>query len=60
MKRHGYLFDRVVAFDNLLLSAHKTCLGKKANPAVARLYFNLEPELFRLQAELRSGSLNLG
>jgi hypothetical protein len=28
MKRHGYLFERIVAFDNLLLAGHNA-LRKK-------------------------------
>lgn len=55
MKRYGNLFDRVVAFDNLLSAAHKTMLGQKRRPTVARFYFHLETELFALEEELRTG-----
>jgi RNA-directed DNA polymerase len=56
MKRFGNLFDRVVAFDNLLLAADKTLRGQKHKPSAARFYYDLEPELLRLQEELENGS----
>ncbi len=55
MKRAGYLFEQITSFDNLTLAAYKTFRGQKQNPAVARFYFHLETELFRLQEELKSG-----
>jgi hypothetical protein len=36
MKRIGHLFERIVAFDNLLLAAEKTMRGQKHKPAAAR------------------------
>ena len=56
MKRYGHLFERIVAFDNLLLAAEKTLRGQKHKPAAARFYFHLESELFQLQEELTAGS----
>ncbi len=56
MKRYGHLFEQIVTFENLMLAAHKTLLGHKSRRAVARLYFDLEPEVLRLQEELTSGS----
>jgi retron-type reverse transcriptase len=56
MKRFGNLFEKVVTFDNLLLAANKTLRGQKRKPAAARFYYDLEPELLRLQEELESGS----
>ncbi|MGH9845337.1 MAG: reverse transcriptase domain-containing protein [Blastocatellia bacterium] len=56
MKRAGHLFERIVAFDNLLLAADKTLRGQKHKPAAARFYFHLESELFQLQEELTAGS----
>ncbi len=55
MRREGYLFEQVVAMENLLLAARKTFRGKKDKAPVARFYFHLETELVALQAELRSG-----
>jgi hypothetical protein len=56
MKRHGFLFDRIVAFDNLTEAARKAFRGQKDRPAVARMYFHLETELWQLQEELVSGA----
>jgi RNA-directed DNA polymerase len=56
MKRAGHLFERIASFDNLILAAHKTFRGQKHKPGVARFYFHLETELFRLQQELQSGN----
>jgi len=56
MKRHGYLFDRIVAFDNLVEAARKAFRGQKDRPAVALMYFNLETELWQLQEELMTGA----
>ena len=54
MKRHGYLFERIVTFDNLLLAGKKALRGKKDRPVVAQFYFHLETELLHLEEELRS------
>lgn len=55
MKRVGNLYDGIVAFDNLLEAARKTLRGQKRKPAAARFFFDLEPELLRLQDELTGG-----
>lgn len=55
MKRHGFLFDRIVAFDNLNEAARKAFRGQKDRPAVARMYFHLETELWRIREELITG-----
>lgn len=55
MKRHGYLFERIVSFDNLLLAAHKARRGKQERRSVAHFLFHLESELLTLQDELQSG-----
>ncbi|MGH9838254.1 MAG: reverse transcriptase domain-containing protein [Blastocatellia bacterium] len=52
MKRFGHLFEQIATFDNLLLAARKTLRGQKEKPEAARFWFDLEPELFRLQEEL--------
>lgn len=55
MKRYGHLFERISAFETLLLAAHKAMQGKRDRLRVAHFMFHLEPEIFRLQDELRSG-----
>ncbi|MBF0263273.1 MAG: group II intron reverse transcriptase domain-containing protein [Magnetococcales bacterium] len=55
MHRSGNLFERVVAFDNLWLAAHKAWRGKKDKARIAHFYFNLELELLALQEELVTG-----
>jgi RNA-directed DNA polymerase len=55
MKRHGLLFDRMVAFENLRIAAHEAVRQKRGRRDVARFLFDLEPELISLQAELASG-----
>ena len=56
MKRYGHLFEQVVEYGNLLAGAHRARRGKRDRVAVARFVFHLEPNLLRLQEELRSGS----
>ena len=55
MKRIGGLWDRVVAFENLLLAYRKARRGKRGRIEVARFGCDLEVELLKLQAELNSG-----
>lgn len=55
MRRVGCLFERVVAWTNLLIAAKKAARGKRSRPVVARFFFNLEFELIRLQRELETG-----
>ena len=59
MKRHGHLFEQVVEYGNLLAAAHRARRGKRDRIAVARFVFDLEPNLLRLQEELRSGSYRM-
>jgi len=56
MKRHGYLFESVVSFDNLLRASEKALRGQKKKPTAARFFFNLEGELLQLQEELIEGT----
>jgi len=56
MKRKGYLFEQVTAFDNLLLAAKKAAQGKSTQPRVAQFLFHLETELFKLQEEMQNGN----
>ena len=60
MKRHGDLWPRIVAFENLLLAARKAQLGKRSRHNVRLFNFNLEGELTQLQTELMSGSYQPG
>jgi RNA-directed DNA polymerase len=53
MKRHGDLWPRVIAFDNLLLAYRKARRGKRGRADVARFGLALEKELLQLQRELR-------
>lgn len=55
MKRAGNLFERVVAFDNLLRATRQAARGKKEQLRVAHFLFHQEKECLRLQAELRQG-----
>ncbi len=52
MKRHGDLWSRVIAFENLLLAWHKARKGKRNRASVSDFALNLERELFALQDEL--------
>ncbi len=52
MKRHGRLWEKLISFENLLVSARKAARGKRFRPATLTFQFHLEKELWRLQAEL--------
>jgi retron-type reverse transcriptase len=54
MKRYGYLFEKIVSFENLLLAAKKSLRGKKHTSQAADFYFNLENEIIFLQEKLQS------
>ena len=56
MKRHGHLFERITAFDNLLAAAKRAGRGKRHKQRVAHFFFHLEKELLRLQEELLAGA----
>lgn len=56
MKRIGHLFEKIVTFENLAAAADKTLRGQKHKPIAARFYYDLEPEILRLQQELQDGS----
>ena len=60
MKRHGNLWPRMISFRNLLLASHKAKRGKRFRPSVAEFEFRLEPELLRLQEELRDKTYRPG
>ena len=54
------LFSRIVSFENLNEACHKAALGKRHQGDIADFLVNREPELFRLQAELQSGTYRPG
>lgn len=60
MKRAGGLWPAVTAFENLRRAALRASRGKRRVAGVARFLAELEPELFRLQEELRSGAWGPG
>lgn len=53
MKRLGYLWDDVIAFENLLLAYRKARKGKRSRDEVACFDLNLERELFSIQNDLK-------
>lgn len=48
------LWDRLTTFSNLVLAAEAAQRGKRSRADVAAFHFRLEPEICRLQDELRS------
>lgn len=56
MKRVGHLFESVASFENLYIAAKLARRGCGDTPAACRFWFYLEPELLRLQEELRDGT----
>jgi len=57
MKRHGNLFEKIAAFDNLLYAARKAFRGdKKFTARGSEFYFHLESELLSLEKDLLSGT----
>ncbi len=60
LKRYTNLWPKITSFDNLLLAFRKAAKGKRSKPTVATFEYNLEPNLFALQAELREGRYHPG
>lgn len=60
LKRVGCLFDAVTSYENLLSSFHLAKRGCGNSLAVCRFFYHLEPELLRLQQELRAGTYQPG
>lgn len=56
MRRVGYVFGNVAAFDNLLGAARRALRGKRDRAAVAAFYFGLESELLSLERDLNAGT----
>jgi len=60
MKRVGHLFEKMIAFDNLLSASRRAMQGSGRTDPVCRFFFRLEPELLKLQKELAQGSYRPG
>ena len=60
MRGFGGIWERVVAFDNLLAAYRKARRGKGARRDVARFALDLEGELLTLGAELEAGTYRPG
>ncbi|MBY0458546.1 MAG: hypothetical protein K2V38_14495, partial [Gemmataceae bacterium] len=60
MIRYGGLWDRLVAWPNLLAAAASARRGKLGRPVVRRFEFRREWELLRLQRELDAGTYRPG
>ena len=53
MKRYGNLWHQIVDWSNLLLAARYAQKSKRFRDNVLAFNYNLEPELFKLQFELK-------
>jgi len=60
MRRHGHLWEGMIAFENLLRAAEKARRGKRSRPPAARFFFHLERELWRLHEELATKTYRPG
>jgi len=60
MKTHKNLFPQIVTFENPFRAAKQAAKGKREQFNVMDFFLNLEENLFRLQAELSSGSYRPG
>lgn len=60
MRRSGFLFERAIAWGNLLSATKKAARGKRDRPEVARFLFDLEPQLIALRDELADGGWRPG
>src|SRR4051812_2174143 len=60
MKRYGNLWDGMISFENLLRAANAAARGKRFRPGVARFFFHLERELWRLHEELAARTYRPG
>jgi len=60
MRRYGHLWERLVAWDNLVLAARKAQRGKRQRRCVLRFNYDQEGELLRLAEQLDSGTYRPG
>lgn len=60
MKRHGYLWQQIIAFENLWQAARQAQRGKRFRPNVLEFNHDLESNLLELQAELQNHTYQRG
>jgi retron-type reverse transcriptase len=60
MKRYGYLWHQIIAFENLWQAARQAQRGKRFRPNVLAFNHDLESNLLELQAELQNRSYQPG
>jgi retron-type reverse transcriptase len=60
LKTHKHLYPRITEFENLHLAFKGAARGKRSRPDVAAFEFNLERNLFDLQAELQAQTYRPG
>lgn len=59
-KGSRHLWPQLTSFPNLWLAYYRAARGKRSKPSVASFEYDLEDNLFALQAELRDGSYRPG
>jgi RNA-directed DNA polymerase len=60
MKRYGYLWQQIIAFENLWQAARQAQRGKRFRPNVLEFNHDLESNLLKLQAELQDRTYQPG
>lgn len=60
MKRYGYLWSEIIAFENLLQASKQAQKGKRFRDNVLEFNYNLESELFSLQSDLETMTYQTG
>jgi len=60
VKRHGYLFDKICSFENLLIASKKAQKRKRFKASTGLFNLELEKELIVLQEQLQNQSYRMG
>jgi RNA-directed DNA polymerase len=60
MRTFKHLFEQIITFENLYQAWRNAARGKRGKVEVADFEFNLEENLFALQAELIEGTYTPG
>ncbi|MEW6267648.1 MAG: reverse transcriptase/maturase family protein [Thermodesulfobacteriota bacterium] len=60
MRRTGYLFDKIISFENLYAAFVRAFSGTGRTAEACRFHFHLERELLQLQEELTAGTYQPG